>query len=78
MTATISIEQDLAFDILELLRLGPIYALLGTEHEGELGDDFKPHKWQGYEMEHAESLAQAHLKLLAAMDGQITPAGDVT
>lgn len=70
MTDKVTIDFDLALDILEVLRLTPIYALLNSEHEDELGDDFKPHKWQGYEIEHADKSITQYRKLLAEMEAQ--------
>lgn len=63
----IEIEDAVAFEILEVLRLTPIYALLGSEFEAEIAEDFKPWKWQGYEKEHAEKSVECHRALLNAM-----------
>jgi hypothetical protein len=64
---TVTVEWGFALDLMEILRLTPIYALLNSEDEGELGDDFKPHKWQGFEKEHAEKATAAFRVLLAEM-----------
>jgi hypothetical protein len=55
-----------ALALLEVLRLTPIYALMGSEFENELGNDFKRHKWEGYEKDHAERCMALHAKVLAA------------
>lgn len=69
----IEIDQDIAFKMLDVLRLTPIYALLGSEFQSELGDDFKPWKFQGYEQEHAQQSAECHRALLDAMERSIRP-----
>lgn len=68
----IEITWDHALEILEVLRLTPIYALLNSDHEEELGDDFKPQKWQGYELEHAQKANDAFRSLLAAFPPEVT------
>lgn len=67
----IEIDQDLAFKILDVLRLTPIYALMGSEFEAELGEDFKPHKWKGFEEEHATAALETYRSLLNEMEGQV-------
>ena len=56
-----------ALALLDVLRLTPIYALMGSEFEDELlADGVKLHKWRGYEKEHAEKCLALHAKVLAA------------
>lgn len=69
-TPDIVIPFDEAMEMLDVLRLTPIYTLLNSEDEGELGDDFKPHKWIGCELEHAEKANAAFKVLLAHMTEQ--------
>lgn len=69
---TVEIPLLLASNVLETLRLSTIYTLLGSEFEkDELPEDFKPHKWQGYEKEHAERIWHAYQHLAAVVKGQI-------
>lgn len=68
----ITVDQDFAFRLLDLLRLTPIYSLMGSRfEESELPEDFKPHKWEGFELEHAEGALEAYRTLLKVMEGQI-------
>lgn len=70
----LEIEQRLLLDILETLRLAHIYALLGSEfQDDELGDDFKAHKWKGYEKEYATTASAQYQALLTQMEGQVRP-----
>lgn len=67
---TIELELGIALKMLEVLRLDPIYTLLNSEFdiEKELGlEDFKPHKWIGYEKDHAEQAFECYSALFAAM-----------
>jgi hypothetical protein len=66
----VTLDYDFALDILEVLRLTPIYALLNSEQEDQLGDDFKPHKWEGFELEHAHRATAAFRALVATMTDQ--------
>lgn len=59
----IRIEDELLFALLDVTRLAHIYVLKDS-HREELGDDFKPHKWDGYEIEFAHQASDAHRALL--------------
>lgn len=64
----ISLPPDLALEILEVLRLTPIYTLLDSDEQELLGTDpydFKPEKWWGSEREHADRAYEAFKALLA-------------
>jgi hypothetical protein len=63
-------EEELALQALEVLRLTPIYTLLNSEHEDELGDDFKPHKWESGVQDHAELAYSVFSRMLEAMTNQ--------
>lgn len=72
--APITIPFSDACMLLELLRLAPIYALMGSEfEEAELGTepDFKRHKWTGFEKEHADECLSAYRMLLSGMQEQV-------
>lgn len=71
MTDTIRIDRELALTILEALRLTPVWTLLGSEFEHELGGDFKPEKWLGHEKGHAEVVTDCHRRLQAACTEQM-------
>lgn len=46
--------------ILEAMRLTPIYVQLhmpdSEERDNWIPEDFKPHKWQGYENDHCQTI----------------------
>lgn len=68
----IDLPDDVAFKMLDVLRLDPIYIFLhisdDNEHKAEwIPDDFRPDKWYGYEHDHAELAYDCFLKLLGAM-----------
>lgn len=71
---TMEIKTDLLLAILEKLRLAGVYALMGTEYADQLGDDFNPEKFKGYELDFAnESLdlhAQLHDQMKENLDGR--------
>lgn len=69
----IAISQDLAFEILEILRLNPIYVLMNSKFQDDLPEDFKPHKWEGYEKEFADESYKAYKTLFAYMERQVKP-----
>lgn len=60
---TLEVPQSLVLEILDVLRLTPVYTLLNSDAEVKLGYDFKPWKWRGYEEKHAEAASQAHRRL---------------
>lgn len=67
---TVRLSFSEAVSILDVLHQAPIYALLNSGHENELGDDFKPWKWQGYEREVAQEAADAYRSLVQIMTDQ--------
>lgn len=69
----ITISQELAFKMLDVLRETHIYTLMGSELESELPADFKPHKWEPYRGDHAQASVDVYRELLTAMDGQVRP-----
>jgi hypothetical protein len=60
----VTIPLDLAIDILDVLRMSPIYALMGSEYTHLLPRDFKSHKWEGHEPEHAEKALTSFRSLM--------------
>jgi hypothetical protein len=69
----VTLPLSLLLKVLEALRLAPIYALKDHPEIFEMVEDFKPHKWDGYEREFAEDAAEAYGLLLDAMTNQISP-----
>jgi hypothetical protein len=67
----ITISRELAFELFDVLWTAPVYALLGTEHETEIAVDFKPWKWEGYELDFAIKACEVRNKLLTEMKSQI-------
>lgn len=65
------ISEDLAFKLLGVLGSTYIYTLMGSRFESELPSDFKPEKWEGFELEHARESIKAYRELLEEMKGQI-------
>lgn len=59
-----SLPKNLVLKALEILRLNPIYALMGSPYEAELGEDFKRHKWEGFEQDHAEESLNVYKSIL--------------
>jgi len=62
-------EQKLMFHILDVLRLAHVYALKDS-HPEELGEDFKPWKWDGYEKEFALKATKCYVDLVAHLREQ--------
>lgn len=60
-----TIPADVAFRVLDVLRLAWIFALKDS-HPEELPEDFKPYKWTG-EIEWAEESSEAFHEMLCAM-----------
>jgi len=67
---SVVLPKELVLRILETLRLTYIYALKDS-HPDELGDDFKPHKWEGYEVEFAQKASAQHLEALGLVYEQV-------
>lgn len=61
-----AISQELLLEILETLRLTHVYALKDS-HPEELPDDFKPWKWDGFEIEFARKASNQHRRLIGEM-----------
>ncbi len=64
-SSTYMLDKLTVLDALEALRLAPVYVLKDS-HPKELGEDFKPHKWDGYEIEFANRCHAAHQALMTA------------
>lgn len=60
------LDRKLVLSLLDPLRLAYVYALKDS-HPEELGDDFKPWKWQGFEIEYARDASDAYRRLLDAL-----------
>lgn len=62
----VAVSTETLFAALDALRRAPIYALLHVAPD-ELAEDFKPHKWEGFEREFAEESIAAYRGLLREM-----------
>ena len=62
----VPISRSVLLSLMEPLRLAHVYALKDS-HPEELGEDFKPEKWDGYEIAYAREASQAYQRLLDAM-----------
>lgn len=60
----LDIPDNLLFDIFDVLRLAHVYALKDS-HPEELGIDFKPWKWDGFEKAHAEKASRCYREIVA-------------
>lgn len=69
------VERKLLMSLLEPLRLARVYALLGSEFEDQITDDFKPWKWQGFEMEYADSATAAYRAVMDVLTEDPPPYG---
>lgn len=67
---SVSITEDLAVELLGVLRHAPVYALMGSDSADELGEDVRPEKFQGTESEHAAAAYGCYRQLLSEMGAQ--------
>lgn len=61
----VTLDRHVLLGLLEPLRLAHVYALKDS-HPEEL-EDFKPEKWNGYEIEYARSASASYRALLDAI-----------
>lgn len=64
---TVTLSREVVMAALEPLRLAHVYALKETKFDKDLGEDFKPWKWDGYEREYAECATSAYRNLINAL-----------
>lgn len=62
----VTVDRSLLLSLMEPLRLAHVYALKDS-HPEELDDDFKPHKWDGHEIQYALQASDAYRALLDAI-----------
>lgn len=74
---TATIDQRLLLEVLEVLRLAPIYVLKDANLPLllEAIPDFQRHKWDGSEPEFAEKASDCYRRLLDAMTKSRPEAG---
>lgn len=60
----ITLPAALVFRAFDVLRLAHIYALKDS-HPEELPEDFKPHKWDGHEIEFAKESVAVYQEMVA-------------
>lgn len=61
----LDIPDEDFFEILDVLRLAHVYTFLHAPNmREELGEDFKPGKFEGYEKQHAEKALRQHKRLI--------------
>lgn len=65
-----SLSRIFCMEILNVLQSAPIYALLGSEYEGELGEGFKLEEFVGEERTHACEAARCYRELLDTLVDQ--------
>ena len=67
----VEISTELMFEIMEHLRIAPLYITEEAQPE-----DFKPHKWEPYRVETAKNIVATYRKLLAEMETALSNARD--
>jgi hypothetical protein len=50
---SIELGFDVLLEVLNILRLTPLFSLMGSEHESDIGYEFEPWKGRGLEKAHA-------------------------